>query len=168
MPPTHLPFLLGLACRDGLSSWTDEVRLKWVNDMVARRRKLGGLLVELTRHGAVAGIGINLVTQPVEGAIGLAELGVTVSPEAVAERVLAEIQAWWTRYRAEGFDAVDAGWSRSSVTLGQAIRVVDVEPTVTGTAERLGPSGELLVRATDGTLQTVISGTIRTLDGAYC
>lgn len=42
--PTHLPFIVGLACHDALAC--PEIGLKWVNDLVARGRKLGGILVE--------------------------------------------------------------------------------------------------------------------------
>ncbi|MNT93200.1 hypothetical protein D3C86_2136450 [compost metagenome] len=55
----------------------------------------------------------------------------------------------------------------ASVTLGQAIQVLGEAPTA-GTAEAIGPNGELLLRRADGTLETVISGTIRTADGSYC
>lgn len=166
--PTHLPFLLGVACREALEAWTDEVGLKWVNDLVARRRKLGGLLVEMTRHGAVAGIGINLKAQPVEGAIALEDLGATPASEAVVERVLAQIERWHARYVAEGYEPLRQAWSAASVTLGREVAVMDAEPPLLGFAEALGPSGELLLRHSDGTCHPVISGTLRTPEGTYC
>lgn len=166
--PTHLPFLLGVACKEALGAWTDEVGLKWVNDLVARRLKLGGLLVEMTRHGAVAGIGINLRSQPVEGAIALEDLGASPTPDEVVARVLTAIERWHQRYQVEGYETLQSAWTRSSVTLGREVQVMDSEPPLAGVAEALGPSGELMVRQADGTTVPVISGTIRTPEGAYC
>jgi BirA family biotin operon repressor/biotin-[acetyl-CoA-carboxylase] ligase len=168
--PTQLPFVLGLGCVDGLATWTQEVQLKWVNDLVARQRKLGGMLVELGRYGAVAGVGVNLhAPADVPDAIGLGEL--TPHPPELAslrDALVAGILQRQAAWQESGFTAVSAAWSTASATLGRSIRVVGTEPEVTGLAEALGADGELLVRQADGSLATVISGTVRTLDGRYC
>ncbi len=63
---TLLPFTAALAARDALrEACSLETELKWPNDLVAGRRKIGGILVEsAVRDGAlvhaVAGFGINL------------------------------------------------------------------------------------------------------------
>ena len=68
--------------RQGL---TTEIDLKWPNDLVARERKLGGILVEAARDNkgqpfAVCGIGVNVNYTPQEvpdgglAAIGLSDL----------------------------------------------------------------------------------------------
>jgi BirA family biotin operon repressor/biotin-[acetyl-CoA-carboxylase] ligase len=168
--PTQLPFVVGLGCLDGLKNWTPEVGLKWVNDLVARRRKLGGILVELGRQGAIAGMGVNVYTpDQVADAIGLEEL--CPKPPAFAalrDALLAGVLARHSAWQVGGFESIATAWSGASVTLGREIRMIGVEPEITGTAEALGPDGELLVRGADGNVQTVISGSVRTLDGHYC
>lgn len=167
--PIHLPFLLGLGCRDALAAWTPEVKLKWVNDLVAQRRKLGGMLVELTKHGAIAGIGINLTAQDVADAIALDELSKTPpSSQELLEKLLGGIERRWAQLEAEGFEPIRRDWEAASVTLGAAVQVLgDGEPLL-GRAEAIGPHGELLLRTPDGRLETVISGTVRAADGSYC
>jgi BirA family biotin operon repressor/biotin-[acetyl-CoA-carboxylase] ligase len=157
--PTQLPFMLGLGCKDGLAAWTDEVRLKWVNDLVARRRKLGGLLVEVVKQGAIAGIGVNLASPDLPEAIGLRELTQPAPGlEQLRDALLAGIRA---RLLAPfSFDA----WAAASVTLGQRVRVDELE----GVAEGLGPNGELRIRRDDGQLVDVVTGTVRLADGSYC
>jgi BirA family biotin operon repressor/biotin-[acetyl-CoA-carboxylase] ligase len=176
--PFHLPFVLGLGCRDALAAYTDEVGLKWVNDLVARRRKLGGMLVELTKAGAIAGIGINLAAQDVTDdsaraavadAIALADLTPAVpAPEDLLARLLSGIEHRHAQWQADGFEPIRADWMAASVTLGRSIQVIGEAEPLAGVAEAIGPSGELLLRRPDGALETVISGTIRTADGAYC
>jgi BirA family biotin operon repressor/biotin-[acetyl-CoA-carboxylase] ligase len=157
--PTTLPFILGLGCRDGLLTWSEEPRLKWVNDLVARRRKLGGLLVEVVKGGAIAGIGVNLTSPDLPEAIGLRELtDHAPTLDELRDALLQGIQARLTA----PFHFDD--WAKASVTLGQRVRVDEVE----GVAEALGPNGELRVRQDDGRLVDVVTGSVRLADGAYC
>ncbi|HEY9724326.1 MAG TPA: biotin--[acetyl-CoA-carboxylase] ligase [Oscillatoriaceae cyanobacterium] len=165
--PTQLPFVVGLACQEALESYVSGVGLKWVNDLVADGRKLGGILVEVSRGGAIVGIGLNLRTPPLDEAIGLEALGATPSSEALLETLLAHLSDRHARWSQEGFAPVLEAWGRASVTLGRAIQVIGDAP-LAGHAEALGPQGELLVRSPDGVLHTVISGSVRAATGAYC
>jgi BirA family biotin operon repressor/biotin-[acetyl-CoA-carboxylase] ligase len=163
-PPTLLPLAAGLAARDAVSAYTSEAGLKWVNDVVARGRKLGGVLVEAARGKAVVGIGLNVRTPDVEGAIGLDALtGHPPTPEALARAVLAALDARLSAWAAEGPDPLRAAWRDACVVMGREVMVEDVR----GVAEDVGPGGELLVRTPEG-LKTVVSGTLRLADGRYC
>jgi BirA family biotin operon repressor/biotin-[acetyl-CoA-carboxylase] ligase len=62
-PPTLVPILVGLAAIRALDRLCPSLRpgIKWPNDIEVEGRKLGGILCESTRTGAViVGIGINL------------------------------------------------------------------------------------------------------------
>lgn len=165
--PTQLPFVVGLACREALATYVNGVGLKWVNDLVAEGRKLGGILVEVVRGGAIVGIGINLRTPPLDEAIGLDALGAACDAETLLAALLVELERGCARWQADGFAPVLADWGRASVTLGRAVQIVGEAP-LAGEAEALGPQGELLVRSPDGVLHTVISGSVRAANGAYC
>ncbi len=78
--------VLGALEKQGLAN---EIGLKWPNDLVARGRKLGGILVEAARDNegkpfAVCGIGVNVNYTPPEvpdgglAAIGLSDLNESV------------------------------------------------------------------------------------------
>ncbi len=72
--PAHLSGLAavcGLAALEVLDSlgFAEQIQLKWPNDLYARGKKLGGILVEAAKDGdgeyfAVAGIGINVGYAP--------------------------------------------------------------------------------------------------------
>ena len=163
-PPTLLPLAAGLAARDAVAAHTGEASLKWVNDVVARSRKLGGVLVEVSKGRAIVGIGLNVRTPDVDGAIGLDALTPTPpTPEVLAEAVVAALDARLAAWAAEGPDGLRAAWRAACVVMGREVVVDDVR----GVAEDVGPGGELLVRTPDG-LKTVFSGTLRMADGAYC
>lgn len=113
----------GLAVLEALEKQdlANEIRLKWPNDLVARGRKLGGILVEAARDNegkpfAVCGIGVNVNYTPQEmpdgglAAIGLSDLNesvpaVDVLLKEVYHTVVNAVDAWAGRLNAMEEDA---------------------------------------------------------------
>lgn len=108
----------GLAVLEALEKQglANEIRLKWPNDLVARGRKLGGILVEAARDNegkpfAVCGIGVNVNYTPQEvpdgglAAIGLSALNESVPTvnmllDEVYHAVIDAVDAWAERLNA--------------------------------------------------------------------
>ena len=102
----------GLAVLEALKKQglANEIGLKWPNDLVARGRKLGGILVEAARDNeskpfAVCGIGVNVSYTPQEvpdgglAAIGLSDLNESVPSvdtllDEVYHAVVDSVDAW--------------------------------------------------------------------------
>ena len=102
----------GLAVLEALKKQglANEIGLKWPNDLVARGRKLGGILVEAARDNegkpfAVCGIGVNVNYTPQEvpdgglAAIGLSDLHESVPSvdtllDEVYHTVMDAVDAW--------------------------------------------------------------------------
>lgn len=119
----------GLAAVSGLAvlevlekqGLANEIRLKWPNDLIARGRKLGGILVEAARDNegkpfAVCGIGVNVNYTPQEvpdgglAAIGLSDLNESVPTvnmllDEVYHAVIDAVDAWTERLNAKEEDA---------------------------------------------------------------
>lgn len=113
----------GLAVLEALEKQglANEIGLKWPNDLVARGRKLGGILVEAARDNegnpfAVCGIGVNVNYVPAEvpdgglPAIGLSDLNknvpaVDVLLDEVYHAVIGAVDAWAERLNAKEEDA---------------------------------------------------------------
>ena len=105
----------GLAVLEALEAQglANEIDLKWPNDLVARGRKLGGILVEAARDNegkpfAVCGIGVNVNYVPSEvpdgglAAIGLSDLNKNVPTvdtllDAVYHTVVERVDTWEKR-----------------------------------------------------------------------
>lgn len=108
----------GLAVLEALKNQglANEIGLKWPNDLVARGRKLGGILVEAARDNegspfAVCGIGVNVNYVPSEvpdgglPAIGLSDLNENVPAvdmllDEVYHAVIDAVDAWAERLNA--------------------------------------------------------------------
>lgn len=113
----------GLAVLEALEiqGLANEIDLKWPNDLVARGRKLGGILVEAARDNegkpfAVCGIGLNVNYVPSEvpdgglPAIGLSDLNenvptVDVLLKEAYHTVVNAVNAWAERLNAMEEDA---------------------------------------------------------------
>ena len=152
--PSRLP---GLAAACGLGAVSalksldlaNEVQLKWPNDLLARERKLGGILVEAARDKddetfAVCGIGINIASAPRElDAACLTELGGAPSFSALAEalrdHIVASADAWAGMREIAPLDGIRDDYLTRLAWLGEKVVA-------------LAPEGSELCR---GTLETV-------------
>ena len=57
-----LSVLIGFNCLVFLRTFVrDKIFLKWPNDLIAREKKLGGILIEKINNFTIVGIGINLI-----------------------------------------------------------------------------------------------------------
>jgi BirA family biotin operon repressor/biotin-[acetyl-CoA-carboxylase] ligase len=111
------------------------VKLKWPNDLLLHGRKLGGILVETKAGKAICGLGINLTWAPA----GAAQLN---QPRDVVFEQLREKMDEWTAAPPE---RVLMRWRELSASLGRRVRVEVSGRTTEGTAEDIGPRGELIV-----------------------
>lgn len=174
--PVQAPFrpyslMAGLAAVEAIHacSSTREVGLKWVNDVVARGRKLGGILAEIVSQSGgaqalVLGIGLNLETPELPEAIALSDLGPPPAREILLAHLMNGLETWL-----EATDeAVYAQWQRYSVTLGQRVSIQLLSETIEGLAVSLTRSGALQLRLDDGSTREIVSGTARLADGRYC
>ena len=168
--------MVGVSLVEALRGLTgsEEVGLKWVNDLVLRGQKLGGILVEACHQRWMAiGVGINLRDVSDQGGIGLerladAEAGTDLQRERVLAEVLNSLERWNARLLAGDGEAVRQHWEAYSVTLGQDVRVESASRELVGRAVGIDASGGLKVRTREGMIEVVTSGTVRRSDGSYC
>jgi len=136
-----------------------DIGLKWPNDVIARDRKLAGILVELGGEflgpcHAVIGIGINLrlstasraaIDQP---AIDVASLAVDAPPSRnrLAARLVVRLIEALERFHREGFAPFRADYARSDLLHGRAIRILAAGESRDGVAAGIDERGALIVR----------------------
>ncbi len=179
MPAQATPLvtlMVGVAVVEAIRGLTgsEEVGLKWVNDLVLRGQKLGGILVEACHQRWMAiGVGINLVAVPEQGGIGLDRLmGRDGESPLQREQLLAEVlnslERWTERLLAGEVSLIRSHWEAASVTLGQDVRVEGSSQPLYGRAIGIDDSGALKLRTPEGPVIVVTTGTIRRADGAYC
>ncbi|MEP6938256.1 MAG: biotin--[acetyl-CoA-carboxylase] ligase [Rudaea sp.] len=154
-----LSLVVGVAVTEALADCgVAEVGLKWPNDVLARGRKLAGILVELGGDflgpcHAVIGIGINLRLTPSERAaidqpaIDVASLAPEVpSRNLLAARLATRLVGALDRFGTQGFIAFRDEYARRDLLAGRAIRVLAGGDEHDGVAAGVDERGALVVR----------------------
>ncbi len=145
-----------------------DARIKWPNDVVAQRRKLCGILLEMGFDASgmyvVAGAGLNVrrgayPPELADRAVSVEELADAPDRSVIVAEYLAALEKALGRLEREGFEGIEADYRAQSCTLGSAVRVIGAED-FTGVAEAIDGTGALLVRREDGALQRVLAGDV--------
>ena len=149
----------GLAVAEALRSLgVAELGLKWPNDLWARDRKLGGLLVEFGGPAAapflVVGLGLNLALPADFDAgqdwIDLAALGAEPDRVELVARVVLALRARLWQLQRKGFDTLRPAWQRLDLLQGRAVRMHAGDASWDGIALGLAADGGLRVRHAAG------------------
>jgi BirA family biotin operon repressor/biotin-[acetyl-CoA-carboxylase] ligase len=174
-PPSRVPplsLVAGLAVRDAVARALGDdaaVEVKWPNDVLVRRKKIAGILVESAVAGSrveyvVIGIGINVHVRalPPEIASIATSLALEGAPDvdraALLADVLARLDHDVEHVAHRGLGLIHARLSKHDALKG---REVDVEG-VRGVASGIDPDGRLLVRRPGGELVRVAAGEVLT------
>jgi len=89
-----LPIKAGVSVLSALDRFGIEAGLKWPNDVLIGKEKLGGMIIETVGSIALVGIGINLLASPIPRSTSTAARGVFIDRdrllEAIGEELLVE------------------------------------------------------------------------------
>jgi BirA family biotin operon repressor/biotin-[acetyl-CoA-carboxylase] ligase len=152
--------------------------IKWINDLVCGKEKLGGILTEMSVNTngfvdwAVVGIGINCCQKKADFPTELQSMATSLllqtgkpCPPALLAARLTEALYEINAILFEKQQIMDI-YRQHCVTLGQKVLVVRGEESAYGTALDLDQDGGLLVRFADGTEKVVSSGEV-SIRGMY-
>jgi len=176
-----LGFAAGLAYAEALQQVSIEANLrlagsdqlkyllKWPNDIMVRRNKLCGMLLEAEAAAGgglavVVGVGTNVAAAP-EGtptpATSLASLGVNIG----AEELFTVLSDAWVEFRGiwdngRGFAEIRKLWLDRAAGLGEAVAIRTGSATVDGTFDTIDEAGCLIVRTQEGRQVPISAGDV--------
>jgi BirA family transcriptional regulator, biotin operon repressor / biotin---[acetyl-CoA-carboxylase] ligase len=146
-----------------------DIRLKWPNDILAGRAKLGGILVESTQLpggdlAAVIGIGLNLVAHPageLRPASDFGVLGAALPVQAVLSELNERLTHWLAIWSGgKGFADVRAAWLQLSGPPGERLMVNSGTGPVEGFYQGLDNDGALILTDAAGIHHTYSYGDV--------
>ena len=146
------------------SSYKVDACLKWPNDILAGNQKLCGVLSQMeTEGGQVAymsiGVGLNVNNAPQKEETTATSLETLLGRPVPRREILVEfLDRFENRMRHFDSDAVIAQWKASNATIGRSVRILTVKDTHEGTAVDIDSHGGLILRRSDGKLETVTHG----------
>lgn len=155
-----LPLAVGVGALDALADHGFQATLKWPNDILIDRRKVGGILVEGTFGAepfAVVGIGINVRATPADlpDATCLAAHAPPPEPRALADALVARVLDETRRWE-EDAKATLARARAACVTLGRPVEWDKEE----GRAIDIDDDGALIVEYQGGRVR-IVAGDVR-------
>lgn len=185
-PQCHASRLMHLTCATG-TAMCDAVEsacsfrpgIKWTNDLVFGKRKLGGILTELSLDAegnaayAVVGIGINCTQSESDFPEDIRSIATSLSrcTEAPIDRskiiaaMLVSLERMDQILLHQKAQIMDR-YRRDCITVGQDISVIAGENIRHGTALSVDEDGALVVRFSDGHTEAVSSGEV-SIRGMY-
>jgi BirA family biotin operon repressor/biotin-[acetyl-CoA-carboxylase] ligase len=146
------------------------VLVKWPNDVMYADKKLSGILIEIQAetHGmcsAIIGIGfnVNMLTdemhQIAKPWISLREmLGEYVDRNQLSAMLINNLFAYLNDFTKFGLSKFIDQWQEVDYLRGRNIKLLNAKQTVTGNVKGIDQQGHLLIKLTDGELQTFSSG----------
>lgn len=184
-----LTSLAGLALRDALrEAAAVECGIKWPNDLLARGRKIAGILAEAASEPwVVLGVGVNLSqdesefpdeVQGVATSIGIECVadpsaparGVRIGAAVVLDAFLRALERWLASFEKAGPAACLDELRRASLLIGRVVTMqpADGRPFFHGRVIDIGPGGELILEPPGGgkarDWMTVVGGTVIAVD----
>ena len=171
---TQLTFVIAVAMVHSLKNiGISDVQIKWPNDILIHRRKVAGILTELSAeidcvNYVIVGIGINVNQDTFEfpeefkdKATSLKEAcGHKVSRIKVLQSVLKEVEHFYYLYLENGFREIINLWRENSVTLGKEVEVISGTEKITGLAIDIDEEGCLLVKDSEGKVNKIVAGDV--------
>jgi BirA family biotin operon repressor/biotin-[acetyl-CoA-carboxylase] ligase len=169
-----LPLAAGVAVTEASAEHGVVCELKWPNDVLARGRKLGGILAEASSatggvEWVVVGVGVNvdvaLDALPAElretATSMVAEGGGSATVESVAVAVLARLRVWYDRLHSRPHSVVEAWRSHAVRWWGAAAEIrTSTNSVVRGRLRDVDETGALLLDVDDGRTRRVLSGEV--------
>lgn len=147
--------------------------MKWPNDPVLGKKKLGGILTELVTDpvqglAVVLGIGLNVLHGCEDFSPEVAELATSLWMEQgkvtdktkLLEVLLEELNRMYAALKADDLEAYLAAYRRDCVNIGRRVRLVTEEDSETVMAVDVDSDFALVIRRADGRLESVRSGEV--------
>ncbi len=179
MAASMLTLVMALATRKGIENATGlKSEIKWPNDLVLNKKKICGILTEMSTElmeiqYVIPGTGINVNQTEFPDDIKATATSLRIESGKLQKRseIIAAIMAAFEGYydtfiKTQDMSGLIEEYNANLVNLGNEVCVLDPAGEYRGVSEGINKDGALLVRLADGTLKEIISGEV-SVRGVY-
>ena len=152
-------------------------RIKWPNDILVGRKKLAGILTEMSMEldavdHVIVGVGLNINTPAAAFHPEIKEIATSVMAETAHEfsrvsllqAILTRFETLYTTLSTKGPESILTRWKGLSDIMGRRVRVALMREDIEGWVEDIDPDGVLLIKNDAGESLRILSGDITYLD----
>ncbi len=174
-----LTLVMALAAKKGIEISTGlKSEIKWPNDLVLNKKKICGILTEMSTElmeiqYVIPGIGINVNQKDFPDDIKATATSLYIESGKIQKRseIIAAIMEVFEGYydtfiKTQDMSGLIEEYNANLVNLGNEVCVLDPAGEFRGVSEGINKEGALLVRLADGTLKEIISGEV-SVRGVY-
>jgi BirA family biotin operon repressor/biotin-[acetyl-CoA-carboxylase] ligase len=148
-----------------------EIAIKWPNDILARGKKLAGILTEMSTEReridyVVVGLGLNVNTSRFPNEIEdratsiLIETGQRVRRVTLVKQYLKWHEEYYDVFQRIGFEPIRTRWKELTNIMGQQVTVETIAREYTGEVQDIDDGGALILRDQTGGHHRVIFGDV--------
>lgn len=151
---------IALATCDLLADYSNQVRIKWPNDILIEGKKVAGILIENILRGAdiyatIAGIGINFNQQVFEVGLNSAtsvfiNSGVKADTQINAVKLHENIEVYYQMLQQKKIEEIDRLYLTHLYKLNETALFKDADGPFQGKIKGLSPMGLLIVERENG------------------
>lgn len=149
-----LAFITALALTSSILvfSPSEDIKIKWPNDVLIRGSKISGILIEKGHNDyLIIGIGVNISSFPqLQGvnysATSLHHIGITTTCEDFLEVLIKNFSFWLHQYDVLGFAPVRQEWLKYAVGIGTEIKIMQERTEKRGIFYGIDDTGLLLLK----------------------
>lgn len=173
----QVTLLAGVAVTQALREiyLTDDIYIKWPNDILIHNKKVCGILAEMSLDEfqkveyVIMGIGINVNIDKNEIPKNIKhqvqslkdEYGIRIDEKEVLVKVIEILSRLYMQWQEVGIEPVLKKWCDLNCTLGKHVKVKDNDQVIyEGQALSIDEAGALVIRRDDGTIQKFNFGEI--------
>ena len=171
----QIPLVAGVAVAQAIAEVTPiRPRIKWPNDLMVGRKKVGGILTEMNAEidgidYVVLGIGLNVNTPQAlfpkeirEIATSLAgESGGSVSRVRLLQSFLEGFEGLYGEFTTSGFQGIREKWKAMSNTIGAWVELSDMDGgKMRGKILDMDADGALLLQKRDKSIERILAGDV--------
>ena len=147
-----------------------DVGIKWPNDLILGRKKVCGILTEMSAeinhlHYVIVGIGTNLGQMTFDDALkdkatSIQAEGKSITAKALLEAFLETFEQDYNRFCQQDISGVIEEQKKRSVTIGRRVCITRGNEQLEAEAIDIDNEGKLVVRFDDGSVTALFSGEI--------
>ena len=177
LPPSETPvvtLMTAVALAEAVRSQTGLTpRIKWPNDLLIGKRKLAGILTEISAQPdsvdyVVVGVGINVNTETKNFAPEIKELATSLYEETGRRILRAELiggfllafEKYYDLFKERRFEAIIERWQKFADIVGKRIKVDVLGKIYEGEVVEVEENGALVVRDDGGGEHRLLSGDV--------
>lgn len=153
-----------------------DIKIKWPNDIVVNKKKICGILTEMSTtpemneiQYVVVGVGVNANNTPEHFSEEVSQMatslkmetGKHISRAALIEQILTCFEQNYEIFRKTlDMSGLQAAYQEHLINIGAQVRVLDPAGEYTGISKGIDPYGELIVEKDDGESVRVYAGEV--------